>query len=173
MKATLFLVAAALDASKGMPLNCDKICASHWKPKELSVNDKAANYWMTMNQGVLSFLQKAEEPIDMGVTAAQCACMGITKITAKTDRELTGDEALDGRLLECDAKESDCKKCCQGNAAYRGCEKDQGEEACQNTCTMQHSDCEKAAEQRWLSLVPWQERTEFFSIFAATAQPFG
>merc|ERR1719274_485802 len=78
-----------------------------------------------MNQD-LSLAQKGAQPLDMGVTAAQCACMGITKITAKTDRELTGDEALDGRLLECDAKKDECGKCCMGNPAYRGCEKDQG-----------------------------------------------
>merc|ERR1719504_328413 len=101
---------------------------------------------MTVNQD-FSLAKNAQEPLDMGVTAEQCACMGITKITATTGRDLTGDEALDGRLLECDGKMSDCKKCCQGNPAYRGCEKDQGEEACQNTCTMQHSDCEKEAKQ--------------------------
>merc|ERR1719389_1586841 len=96
---------------KSMPLNCDKICASHWKPKEPAFQDK-------------SLAQKGAQPLDMGVTAAQCACMGITKITAKTGRELTGNEELDGRLLECDQKETDCKKCCQGDPAYRGCAKD-------------------------------------------------
>ena len=108
--------------------------------------DKAANYWMTMNQD-LSLAQKSAQPLDMGVTAEQCACMGITKITANTGRDLTGDEALDGRLLECDQKKADCKKCCQGDPAYRGCAKDQGEEACSNTCTMDHSKCEDAAKQ--------------------------
>merc|ERR1719421_1177127 len=61
-----------------------------------------------MNQD-LSLAQKGAQPLDMGVTAAQCACMGITKITAKTGRDLTGNEELDGRLLECDQKETDCR----------------------------------------------------------------
>ena len=134
---------------KSMPLNCDKICASHWKPKEPAFQDQLANQWMTMHQD-LSLAQKSAQPLDMGVTAAQCACMGITKITAKTGRELTGNEELDGRLLECDQKETDCKKCCQGDPAYRGCAKDQGEEACTNTCTMDHSKCEDEAKQ-WAS----------------------
>ena len=142
---------AVLALDKGMPLNCDHICASHYKAKALSPQDTAANYWMTMNQGVLNgFLQKGKEPIDMGVTAAQCACMGITKIgsSGDTGRDLTGDAELDGRLLECDKTEADCKKCCMGEAAYRGkCSADQGEEACSQSCEMAHSECETAARQ--------------------------
>ena len=149
MKTMIFAVAmlaSAFHLRKSMPVNCDKICASHWKPKEPAFQDKLANQWMTVNQD-LSLAQKGAQPLDMGVTAAQCACMGITKITAKTGRELTGNEELDGRLLECDQKETNCKKCCQGDPAYRGCAKDQGEEACTNTCTMDHSKCEDAAKQ--------------------------
>merc|ERR1719213_225542 len=139
----------AVAAVANMPINCDHICASHHKAKEAAPLDKSADYWMTMNQDTFgdSFLQKHKQPLDMGVTAEQCACMGITKITATTGRELTGDEALDGRLLECDQKMADCKKCCTGDPAYRGCAKDQGEEACSNTCTMDHSKCEDAAKQ--------------------------
>ena len=151
VKAVAMMV-AVLALDKGMPLNCDHICAAHYKAKELSPQDTAANYWMTMNQGVLNgFLQKdKKEPIDMGVTAAQCACMGITKIGASGDtgRDLTGDAELDGRLLECDKTEADCKKCCMGEAAYRGkCSADQGEEACSQSCEMAHSECETAARQ--------------------------
>ena len=73
MKTMFFAVAMVASAylRKSMPLNCDKICASHWKPKEPAFQDKLANQWMTMNQD-LSLAQKGAQPLDMGVTAAQC-----------------------------------------------------------------------------------------------------
>ena len=52
------------------------------------------------------------------------------------------------RCRRCDKTEADCKKCCMGEAAYRGkCSADQGEEACSQSCEMAHSECETAARQ--------------------------
>merc|ERR1719453_118519 len=148
-------------AIANMPINCDHVCASRHKAKDNeSPLDKSADYFMTMNQDTLnqdssSFLQKQKQPLnvqpqelDMGVTAEQCACMGITKITSTTGRELTDDEELNGRLLECDQTEANCKKCCSGDPAqaHAGCKIDQGEEACSQSCEMAHNDCEKAAK---------------------------
>merc|ERR1719450_770290 len=107
---------------------------------------------MTEHQDSFSFMQKKKQvptipqPLDMGVTAEQCACMGITKITSTTGRELGEDEELNGRLLACDQKQVDCHKCCSGDPAYRGCKIDQGEEACSNSCDMDHKSCEDNAK---------------------------
>ena len=154
------------------PLFCEHICASHHKKADLeSSGDKDADFWMTVHQDQFDLMQQDksvlakstsmllngrlrkagqvpinDKPLDMGVTAAQCACAGITKITATTGRELGEDEELNGRLLECDQKEADCKACCSGDPAYRGCKIDQGEEACSNSCDMDHKKCENDAK---------------------------